>query len=457
MEEVVLISSQKKKENYIHSLSTGNCLKCYKENNSFKNGVVPLSIHRTNCRFPNHATSTFSSNQGNPNSHSSFCGGINFLSMTDDHLKSCARDGPENYFLSSQTDKPSIFVYKYNREQPAFKFSVPEKLSSLVASLCGVYTYGGSITGFIYVWKTNSGELLAKFRAHYKAVSKLCLSEDDFLLFSGGDDGVVHVWSVLSILDAFSETILEKSLQSAGIQSLQTWTDHSLPITSMCCGYGGTSCRVLTASQDRTVRLYDMSSGGLIASRIFESAVEAVVLDNSETRFWVGLANGNIFEISLHSFVNKSAGSTEVTVVSGNSHEGVVAYPKAHFEGVTCLALNLDGSVLVSGGRDGNVYSWDVYSAQILQKIKSAEIYQERDDGIAVVDCITSLRVIPYPIGLYSQNSSMSNKSFNDSLALGNEIASCVGIIQPFKRHYSASTSVDTSVCVTLCQGNGYE
>ncbi len=45
--------------------------------------------------------------------------------------------------------------------------------------------------------KVASGRLLRVWPAHYKAVSCLVFSEDDSLLISGADDGLVNVWPLL--------------------------------------------------------------------------------------------------------------------------------------------------------------------------------------------------------------------------------------------------------------------
>ena len=44
--------------------------------------------------------------------------------------------------------------------------------------------------------KVETGRLLKKWRAHFRAVSCLVFSEDDSLLVSGSEDGSVRVWSL---------------------------------------------------------------------------------------------------------------------------------------------------------------------------------------------------------------------------------------------------------------------
>ena len=45
-------------------------------------------------------------------------------------------------------------------------------------------------------YKVETGRLLKKWHAHFRAVSCLVFSEDDSLLVSGSEDGSVRVWSL---------------------------------------------------------------------------------------------------------------------------------------------------------------------------------------------------------------------------------------------------------------------
>jgi hypothetical protein len=85
--------------------------------------------------------------------------------------------------------------------------------------------------------------------AHYQALTHLCFSVDDGMLLSGGGDAVVHSWRTMDLVDL--------QLQSDKIQPLQSWNEHTLPITGIVVGHGmSLTCHAYTASLDQTVRVY---------------------------------------------------------------------------------------------------------------------------------------------------------------------------------------------------------
>jgi len=84
--------------------------------------------------------------------------------------------------------------------------------------------------------------------AHYQALTHLCFSADEGVLLSGGGDGVVHSWRTMDLVDFH--------LRSEEITPLQSWNEHTLPITGIATGQGTVlTSRAYTASLDQTVRV----------------------------------------------------------------------------------------------------------------------------------------------------------------------------------------------------------
>jgi pre-rRNA-processing protein IPI3 len=126
------------------------------------------------------------------------------------HLRSCA--SPRNalacvglhHLAAAQLHKPSsaspggaVFFWAWHKNQVAFKSYPVEPIAPLACTSDGAYLSGGGASGRIYFWEVASGRLLRVWPAHYKAVSCLVFSEDDSLLISGADDGLVNVWPLL--------------------------------------------------------------------------------------------------------------------------------------------------------------------------------------------------------------------------------------------------------------------
>jgi pre-rRNA-processing protein IPI3 len=72
-----------------------------------------------------------------------------------------------------------------------------EPITPLASTGDGHFIVGGGASGRVYVWEVSTGRLLRSWPAHYKSVTCLVFSDDDSLLISGGDDGIVSVWPLV--------------------------------------------------------------------------------------------------------------------------------------------------------------------------------------------------------------------------------------------------------------------
>jgi WD40 repeat protein len=96
--------------------------------------------------------------------------------------------------------------------------------------------------------KTVSGDLLFAREAHYQTLTQIAFTSDEMLVFSGGEDALVHTWRLFDLVK-FDQ-------RSEEIMPVQTWNDHSLPITGIFCGQGmAMNSRLYTSSLDQTVKV----------------------------------------------------------------------------------------------------------------------------------------------------------------------------------------------------------
>lgn len=73
----------------------------------------------------------------------------------------------------------------------SLRISCSEKITATAVSHSELFFAAGSISGFVYVWDTLSGDLIKKYRPHQKRVSTVQFSFDDGLLVTAADDGIV--------------------------------------------------------------------------------------------------------------------------------------------------------------------------------------------------------------------------------------------------------------------------
>lgn len=97
-------------------------------------------------------------------------------------------------------------------------------------------------------------------------------------------------------------------------------------------------------------------------------------MDPTELRVYVGGADGRLYASNLYratasgAFQGLSQGTSLESGVSntaGKSQDGLALV--GHKESITSLSLSLDGSLLVSGSKDGAVIVWDTSSGQSLR------------------------------------------------------------------------------------------
>jgi pre-rRNA-processing protein IPI3 len=103
---------------------------------------------------------------------------------------------------------------------------------------------GGTITNFITI-KIATGNLVRNWEGHYKKVTSIVWTDDDSTLVSAAEDTVIHSWNLFDILDTTNNAMTP----------IQSFSDHSLPITALHCGVGGNSGMLISISMDRTCKV----------------------------------------------------------------------------------------------------------------------------------------------------------------------------------------------------------
>ncbi|XP_073910590.1 WD repeat-containing protein 18 isoform X3 [Castor canadensis] len=210
---------------------------------------------------------------------------------------------------------------------------------------------------YISAWelqrKVSTGNLLVILSRHYQDVSCLKFTGDSSHFISGGKDCLVLAWSLCSVLQMDPSRILAPR---------HVWSRHTLPITDLHCGFGGPLARVATASLDQTVKLWEISSGELLLSVLFDVGIMAVTMDLAEHHMFCGGSDGSVFQVDLFSWPGQKERNFQPDQDVGKVFRG-------HRNQVTCLSVSTDGSVLLSGSHDETVRLWDVQSKQCIRTV----------------------------------------------------------------------------------------
>ncbi|XP_020030714.1 WD repeat-containing protein 18 isoform X2 [Castor canadensis] len=259
----------------------------------------------------------------------------------------------DEYLLAAQLGKNYISAWELQRkDQLQQKIMCPGPVTCLTTAPNGLYVLAG-IAESIYLWEVSTGNLLVILSRHYQDVSCLKFTGDSSHFISGGKDCLVLAWSLCSVLQMDPSRILAPR---------HVWSRHTLPITDLHCGFGGPLARVATASLDQTVKLWEISSGELLLSVLFDVGIMAVTMDLAEHHMFCGGSDGSVFQVDLFSWPGQKERNFQPDQDVGKVFRG-------HRNQVTCLSVSTDGSVLLSGSHDETVRLWDVQSKQCIRTV----------------------------------------------------------------------------------------
>jgi WD40 repeat protein len=203
----------------------------------------------------------------------------------------------------------------------------------------------GHVSGVIRVWNVATGACDRKLEGHTGAV--LCLAVSGTRLVSGSNDRSVRVWAMA----AGGLWLCERTL-----------VGHTFWVISLATWQG----KVLSGSDDASVRVWDIGTG----------AHDATLTGHDQGVFSLAVHGDRLFSASLDGTIREWALGTWAAV------RKVVVYGRGRRQYVSCLAMS--GSKLISGSgyRGGNIEQcevrvWDLGTLECehtLQQPATAEV-----------------------------------------------------------------------------------
>ncbi|CAI0465165.1 unnamed protein product [Linum tenue] len=142
---------------------------------------------------------------------------------------------------------------------------------------------------------------------------------------------------------------------------LYSFAEHTLPITDLVIGYGGWNAVIVSASEDRTCKVWSLSKGELLRSVVFPCIINAIVLDPGETVFYAGGKDGKIYLTALSA--SSSSSKSPWLHIIGSLSSG----SKNLNEAVTSLAYSTSKNWLLAGSEDGSIRIWDPKNMSLIR------------------------------------------------------------------------------------------
>jgi pre-rRNA-processing protein IPI3 len=176
-------------------------------------------------------------------------------------------------------------------------------------------------------------------------------SEDGYYFVSAAQDGHCLVWEFGELFNQYSNRVLQ-GLSDGINEPKYSWTDHQKEVTDVHCGNYLTTAKCITSSLDASCKLYNVLTGQLIVSIIFETPIHSLAVDASEMNLFVGGENGKIYQTKLYKVID------DFTSTLINSKPEFIG----HSSKVTNLSVSFDGLCLISGSSDSKIKKWHIPS-----------------------------------------------------------------------------------------------
>ncbi|EPY51825.1 WD repeat protein Crb3 [Schizosaccharomyces cryophilus OY26] len=289
----------------------------------------------------------------------------------------------KTHLLSFQRRRPQLNVHGFGKENLDQTIILPEVVISSAVSPCDSWLIGGTEKGSLYIWSILSGALIHAFRAHYQPLTHVSFSGDGMLAYTASNDGDINVWLMSSLVDRSNMAGLTGG---STIKPFKSLSGHKRAIVSVINGSGPSiSSRLYTASEDSTVRVWDVSTGNLLTTIALNSMPSCMTVDPAERIIYVGNEKGLIWiplytnstslpENNYSTTKGATLPSSVPSAVGGmgrvvDANESKDAHTVSSSSPITTVALSFDASLIITGDKDGNVLVWDIVSRQVLRRL----------------------------------------------------------------------------------------
>lgn len=254
-------------------------------------------------------------------------------------------------FVTCNASTGGLLFYATGKERPIHRFFGLGKISAMAVSGGGDLLAVGGEDGKLQVWHIESGEcLMAVDDAHLQTITSLKFTTDSSLIVSASGDGTCKVWSWH---------------QGKGATPILTLSDARASINDIHVGFGmGRNCRLLTASTDRMIRMYDLVDGLLLAEVALPSPITTVTMTSVEGFIFAGCQDGGIYVIDLASDEQQLRESNAISYSTKCSMK-----LSAHTSPITAISLSLMEDTLVSADAKGTIILWSLASRQPIRRI----------------------------------------------------------------------------------------
>ena len=201
-------------------------------------------------------------------------------------------------------------------------------VSKVATNYDGSLVITGTSRGAIQVWNA-AGKALKSFTAHNGMVTGIAINQTEDMFFSSGEDGKIIIWDLKNL----------KQLSVLG--------NHEEGV--LCMDLSADNSKLVTGGKDKSLMIWDTSSGAIIFSKEHEDAVVGVAFDQSSELIVSACSDGNIRV--------------------WNSETGdLISKTLSHRSGDIPVIFSPDSKRIISS-TDNTIKIWDTETGQALLKL----------------------------------------------------------------------------------------
>ncbi|KFZ12971.1 hypothetical protein V502_06831 [Pseudogymnoascus sp. VKM F-4520 (FW-2644)] len=286
-----------------------------------------------------------------------------------------------------------------DESSPELFHRVQHDSSILALTVSDKFIYAGTQDGDILAWSLASYELVARIKAHKRAVLCLTLSQDGQFLFSGAGDAIVNAWCPYSLkrkYHIYSTYDVGDIFSVAYSTQFQTIYLGAQNTSIQWCSLKDSDSRQTPNEEGhpdkRNHRFFDSKQAGAKAptrsaspGRSAELATGGEILEIDQAHMKHYAHFGYVYCMLMVRGASRLVEPDEEMLISGGGDGSIKLWklsedPDDVIEEIACLgeddaesvlSLALDGSFLYSGKLRGVIELWDLDTKQKLRVIKA--------------------------------------------------------------------------------------
>jgi serine/threonine protein kinase len=252
----------------------------------------------------------------------------------------------------------------------AQRLDAKTEVNTIALTRTGQIVISGGNDGVIRVWSCARGEILTSLATQGQAITSLAIAPDEQTIVSGGWDQVLRLWN-----------------WRIG-KLVHTLIGHTSVVTSVAISPNGRF--LLSGSRDQTIRLWEMATGQLLhCFGGHQAAVEAIALGADNETVVSSDTSGivKIWHLKTRELLRSLSGHTasvpalalspdDYTLISGswdmtiklrNIHVGGTFHTlSGHLLPITSASISPDGQFIATGSHDSTIKLWQLASGQLL-------------------------------------------------------------------------------------------